>query len=320
MPTSVVIPGVQTVHQRQDWEPVGYRMDTDFTKTPSRLNLGLIDRIVWHYTAAINLPDGDVNEHAGQIGPYLAAITRDYLTNRTGGNYTRKSDGRVFPGFPIGYSFAVDAWGGAWVLRGFDFFPAATGGHNGHTLPILFLTDIANRANELMLATARNIGREARRRGAPVADDPWSHGWFAERGLGGTPTGCCGDPIEAQIRAGQGNLSYNEGDRDMNTLARPERVYDSRPIGQPFKHGETRMIAVGMSNEAQVQVTAVGDPGASGHFSVNDPTGATAIIGFNGDDRVEYGGPAPVVTPNGTITLTCFGGPAHAAVDVYARG
>src|SRR5512146_595549 len=138
------IPGVETFHQRSEWEPAGYRMASDFTATPNRLVIPNVTRNAVHYTAVINLPDGDPNEIlTGEDGirRLLASATIDYLTNRSDGGYTRRSDGRYFPGYPLGYSFAYDWLGGVWEIRGFDFMPAATGGHNSYTLAHLMLTD-----------------------------------------------------------------------------------------------------------------------------------------------------------------------------------
>lgn len=248
MTIGLTIPGVETVHPREAWEPVGYRMLTDFDRTPSSLNIYDVTRGVAHYTSAINLPDGDPGEiltGVDGIRRLLANTQIDYFHNRNSGGYTRKSDGRWFPGFPVGYSFAVDWLGGVWEIRGWDIYPAATGQHNSYTLPILFLTDRADAASDLMLRSARMIWREARRRGARMRNDPWAHGWFRERTGTGTFTACCGDAVKGQILDGKLNLDYTE--RPVDGLkyewtdplmalhgARPElRLVDTR-IGVGF--------------------------------------------------------------------------------------
>lgn len=202
-----------TYHPRSVWEPDQYQMASSFDRTPARLNPARIDRAAIHYTAAINIPDGDPNEIVGGIDGIrrlLAGITIDYYTNRTGGGYRRLSDRRWFPGYPFGYSFAIDWLGGIWEGRGFDFQPAATSGHNDHTIAILMLTDRADPGTELMWASARELQRETIRRGARLANRPWAHGWFAERTGQGTRTACCGAALKAQIDAGLGDLDHPE--------------------------------------------------------------------------------------------------------------
>lgn len=215
MPTNVTIPEVDVVFQRQDWEPGNYEMDTDFHRTPSALQFDRVDRIATHYTAALDISDGDPGETQDQVRQLMANITVSYYNNKKNGGYQRLADGKWFPGFPFGYSFAVDHWGAVWVGRGWDFIPAATGGHNTHTIAILMLTDLKDPGSEAMWRSFRMISREAKRRGAPLHNDPWAHGWFAERLGYGTPTGCCGDALKAQINAGLGNLDYKEKEADM---------------------------------------------------------------------------------------------------------
>lgn len=105
---------------------------------------------------------------------------------------------------------------------------------------------------------------------------------------------------------------------DMRILATPRRAYDSRKGGGPFAAGESRSVAVGMTTEAFVNVTAIGQSGTTGYFSVNDPGASTSIVNYSGDDRVEANS-APVLTPNGQIVITNHGGIAHVVVDVFAE-
>jgi hypothetical protein len=112
----------------------------------------------------------------------------------------------------------------------------------------------------------------------------------------------------------------SEDDTDMTTTPRPRRPYDSRDGNAPFKPGETRQIIVGKSDlsEVFVNVTVLGLGGTAGHVSVNDPTGNTAVIGYNGDDRLESNG-VPARVTNGKISVTNSVGNAHVILDVFAE-
>jgi hypothetical protein len=203
-----------TIHPRETWEPTDLRRDTSFTRRPPALRIGNVTRIATHYTAAIDLPDGDPGEILDGIDGIrrlLAAAHNDYLRNRTGGGYTRISDGAFFPGYPLGYSFAFDWLGSVWEINGFDYLPAATSGWNSSTLAFLMLTDRADRGSDLMWASHREMARRARDFGAARLEDrPWPHRKFREVTGVGTATACCGDPLVAQIEDGLGDMSYAE--------------------------------------------------------------------------------------------------------------
>lgn len=196
-----VIPGVAVYHPRTEWEQVGFRMAVDFTRLPTAMTIGNVDQMVAHYTGAKDVPDGDPGEDLTTMRDYLRAIERDYLTNRTGGGYVRKSDNVYFPGYHTGYSFAVDWQGGAWEIRGFDFLPAATNQHNGHTVAVLFFVDGADKANTAMWNTARAIGRETRRRAnrADFKSRFTDHGTLTITSGTGTATACAGPGIRSQL-------------------------------------------------------------------------------------------------------------------------
>jgi hypothetical protein len=196
-----MIPGVAVFHPRTEWEQVGFRMAVDFTRLPTAIILGNVDTMVAHYTGAGNVPDGDPGEDLTTMRDYLRAIERDYLANRTGGGYVRKSDGVYFPGYHTGYSFGVDWQGGAWEIRGFDFLPAATNQHNDHTVAVLFFVDGADKANPAMWATARAIGRETRRRAgrAGFKNTFTDHGTLTTTSGTGTATACAGPGIRSQL-------------------------------------------------------------------------------------------------------------------------
>jgi hypothetical protein len=204
------IPDVQTIHERSAWEEPGYRMQLDFTRVPPIYPRATVRQPVAHYTGAMNVPDGDPGDEHNVAG-FLRRAQRDYYENRTGGGYTRISDGRFFPGYPLGYNFGVDWLGGVWVLRGFDFLSAATNGHNGYTVAVLFFVDGANPANDLMWQSARAIGRGARTRSTRLdfARGFTDHGSLRINTGTGTVTACAGAGIRAQLST-QGVLDQED--------------------------------------------------------------------------------------------------------------
>lgn len=217
MTIGLTIPGVPTVHPRETWEQDGYRI-TDFTRLPTGYRPANVTRGVAHYTAAMNLPDGDPGENlTTNVIDRLRASQRDYLANRTGGGYTRKSDGRYFPGYHLGYSFMIDYLGGVWELRGFDYLPAATNQHNEYTIALLFYVDWQDKATELAWESARAITREARRRsgqGAKFNPQIIDHGsLYLTTGVG-TPTRCSGDGIRSQLIT-HGNINITPQEPNM---------------------------------------------------------------------------------------------------------
>jgi hypothetical protein len=116
-----------------DWDAW---VDPRYPVTGPRADWTRIDTAVPHYTAAVNLIDGDPGEYVYNIPPYLRAIHLDYLTHRP------QPDGSS--GYSIGYNFAVDWLGGIWRLRGWDIRCAANKGHNDHAYAILCLVDGAD--------------------------------------------------------------------------------------------------------------------------------------------------------------------------------
>lgn len=237
MPRTLTIPGVETVHAREVWEPNGVdnwfgsyllkaygdlRRASAFHRKPAALDITKAEYVATHYTSAINLPDGDPGEiltGVDGIRALLARSTFDYLANRSGGGYTRSSDGKVFPGYPLGYSFAIDWLGGVWEINGWDYRPAATNNWNEEALAFLMLTDRADPGSDLMWKSHRALSREALRRGARIAPSRvWAHGWFKERTGSGTATGCCGPALMAQINAGLGDWTKH----DQPTAPTPE--------------------------------------------------------------------------------------------------
>lgn len=327
-----VIPGVQTVHDRAEWEEDGYRMATSFTRQPPALQLPAVDLEAVHYTAAIDIPDGDLGEFDYQIGPFLAAIQRDYYNNRRAGSgYTRISDGKHFPGYAFGYSFAFDWLGGVWVGRGFDFSPAATSGHNSHTLAFLMLTDRYDPGTPLMWQSMRATAREANRRGARIANRPWGHGEFFTNTGTGTPTACPGDENLATIHEGLLDLDYDAQEETMHTVN--ERAYDSRgnqddwgpelrvanaavPLG-PMSAGERRKVVVGMTNRAEVHITVLGE--GPGYLAINgiDSRPKTSMV--NAQPSGVDSGTWTLSTPEGAIYVWASHEGLDFIVDVVER-
>lgn len=310
------IPDVPTLHERVDWEENGYRMALDFTRTPPAYPTNQITQPVAHYTGAMNVPDGDAGENPDSIAAWLRRSQRDYLENRTGGGYTRKSDGRYFPGYPLGYHFGIDWLGGAWTLRGFDFLSAATNQHNGYTIAFLFFVDGPDKANDLMWATARAIAREARRRSgrADFATNFTDHGSLYLNTGQGTPTACAGAGIRSQLTT-QGRIDLAPPPQPPppggsmiadKTLLKDYRLYDSREhdgklLGER-QHGITDGDAQGaIGLVANVTVVDTEAP-VPQQFLSAWPTGA-----FPGTSKVNWDRPGQTVANEITIPLSSFG-------------
>jgi hypothetical protein len=137
-----------TIHDREDWQdpklPVhstnAFEWDTDTEAV--------------HYTAAVDLPDGDPDELVpGKpewwlVPSYLRRIQADYQNNR---------------GYAIGYNWPIDYLGGIWEARGWDFECAANVGWNPRTWAILLLVDGNDAPNPWMLRSCRYLHHEAQR-------------------------------------------------------------------------------------------------------------------------------------------------------------
>jgi len=215
------------------------RIAVDFTRLPPALPWNAIDRMVAHYTAAKNVPDGDPGEDLTQFRDYLRAIERDYLANRVSEpGYTRVTDGKHFPGYHTGYNFGIDWMGGVWEIRGFDYISAATNNHNGHTIAVLFLVDSADAANANMWASARAIGREAAKR-TPLTINPQyiDHGTLTIVSGTGTPTACAGAGIRAQCSQPIGNIWSDSQLPDPPPTPAP--TPDPTPLPPPVIHPTT---------------------------------------------------------------------------------
>jgi hypothetical protein len=326
-----MIPGVATFHPRSAWEPQGYRMAVDFDRTPSKANWSNADLGAIHYTSAINLPDGDPSEilnGVDGIRQLLARTQIDYYQNRTDGGYTRTSDGRFFPGYPTGYSFAVDWLGGVWELRGWDYLPAATSGHNGHTIAILMLTDRNDPAPPLMLRSARMILRETNRRGGKLVNRPWAHGWFVERTGIGTATACCGAPMKAQIDQGLFDLDHPDpttpgDDTVYRSITGAPRVLDTRNEGGALPKGGQRTVhahRAGLADGAThvaVTVTAVDTAGPG--FLTAWPAGplpTSSFVNYTTKGATVAGFTIVALSDFGTFEVAAPAAGCHVVVDV----
>lgn len=312
MTVGLTIHGVETVHPCEEISTTCYPI------VGPKQDMGNVWMPLAHYTAAIDLPDGDLGEFQYQIGPYLRAVNKDYWDNRKGTGIT--TCGTHKPGYAIGYSFAVDWLGGAWELRGFDIFPAATADHNSYTFPILFLTDRFDPASALMLQTARAVWREARRRSGR---DDFRNRPKGHRELCGGCTACPGDPIMQQRDLGLLDLDFDGGDT-MIPYKKALRAYDSRQdaqafLDEPYKSaqtaplgplgaGQTRKIFVGLAQNAQVILHTVG-LGGTGFLKVSgDSTPPnSSLLNFDGVDRIEDNSQCIAIT-EGSIWVTA--GPA----------
>jgi hypothetical protein len=127
---------------RTDWQ------NPNQPVTGPLISLPAVDTVVIHYTAASNVPDGDVGESQTQIPQYLRNMQNYYVTAR---------------GYSVGYNATVDVWGTAWELRGTQFKCAANKHHNDHTFAVLLLVDGDDRASDLMAARVRRLVADLQR-------------------------------------------------------------------------------------------------------------------------------------------------------------
>lgn len=136
-------------HGRSDW------VDPRYPVSGPTFNWDTIEWVVLHYTAAIDLIDGDLGEFVDDLPAYLRAIHRDYLNRQPNG-------------YSIGYNAAVDWLGGTWELRGDTFKAAANanpskpGDENAKTFAILMLVDGQDAATPLAAAAVRGLVAQIR--------------------------------------------------------------------------------------------------------------------------------------------------------------
>lgn len=147
--------------------------------TAPRMPWSTISRVAIHYTAAVNLPDGDPGEST-DIASYIRSIQADYSGNR---------------GYSIGYNFVVDYLGRIWEARGYDIKCAANEGNNDTTIAILVLVDGADAAKDVMISPIKAIIAGVRER---AGRDIWIGG---HRELPGAATACPGDGVIGQLHS-----------------------------------------------------------------------------------------------------------------------
>lgn len=231
--TNIVIPGIATLHQRQTWEDPRYPVKQS---GQSSINWTLIDTSVPHYTAALNLPDGDPGENASQLSAYMRAVQQDYLLNR---------------GYSIGYNFAIDWLGGVWECRGFDIKCAANADHNTHTIAILCLVDGNDPLTSLGVQSMRAIIADVNRRAKKVTAIV-GHGQLQNPNH---PTGCPGSGVREQIATGLYNPiqpippdpipptpTPTKEDNDMSDMNLLQETGDNKVFGQINVRGSRRLV------------------------------------------------------------------------------
>lgn len=216
----MTIPGV-TFHPRHEWQDPAKPVSG-----PYPYKAGQVWTAVLHYTAALNLPDGDPGEST-DIGAYLRQIQASYINGR---------------GYSLGYSFAVDYLGGVWEIRGFDWRPAANNGDfgeykdinfNAYSLPILCLVDGADRLTDAAAHAVKQVQAEGWRR-TKQAGGSW-RSFSPQRHSDSDWTACPGDGIGRDIDEGRVTFSpytpppaIEEG--DMFPID-PVRSSDTRKFG-----------------------------------------------------------------------------------------
>lgn len=165
-------------HPRADWVDPALPV-----KGPAIFPWVTADRIAIHYTAALNLIDGDPGEDWAGIPAYLRAIHRDYMTNPK-------------RGYSIGYGIAVDQRGHTWQLRGVTWKNAANLNWNDRTLAVLVLVDAADELRSPAVEAVRQIVAWFRAQ-SPFGDAVKIIG---HRDIGATA--CPGNGVYGQIVAG----------------------------------------------------------------------------------------------------------------------
>lgn len=198
MTTTVIYEGFPlTIHGWDSW------VDPRHPVTGPPMTWGDNHTMAMHYTAAVNLVDGDFGEFQSQIPAYLRAIHLDYLTHRPQPNGAT--------GYSIGYNWAVDWLGGLWRLRGWDIKCAANQGWNEWTFACLCLVDGADPLTDLALRSVRYLHRTGEAyAGRALSQRP--HSQLRSDGtltaFPGDVTGCPGNGIRGQLAAGKTNWRY----------------------------------------------------------------------------------------------------------------
>lgn len=178
-----------TYHEWEDW------VDPRYPVTGPAISWANIDTWVFHYTAAVNLPDGDFGESHNDLPGYMRRVHQEYL-HRT-------------PPYSIGYNEAFDWLGGVWKARGHGIRCAANLNHNDHTYAALMLVDSADPATDLCVQAVRERYAEACKRAGKARGKRWYQlKQVGHQGL--APTGCPGLGIMAQLMAGRFMVTEDE--------------------------------------------------------------------------------------------------------------
>lgn len=294
--------------------------------------------IALHYTAAIDVPDGDPGESPDDVASFLRRIQRDYATSR---------------GYSIGYNFCIDWLGRIWTLRGLEYRCAANKGWNHRTVAVLLLVDGANRLNKRMIHSMNalsgrlnQIARHSQRSPKIAADLE-----LAPHSLIGA-TQCPGDGIRLDLAEGlvhvplvpppsaplhQGPLMrteftsttrrYHGGVTFIDTRANSgftgsENHPDAKQRHGQIVPGAPWVVEVpGRPAVAHIKVTAITDGQERGHVRAYGDPAIRDVVDAAANyeqDRVDTGGVLPVVTLDGKLTLEAFRGPCHVKVSIWA--
>lgn len=222
-------------HYRQEWEVSGYKVSQHTTSGP--INWSSVDKVVIHYTAAADVPDGDSDELplVTKVRDYIRAIQRDYVNSR---------------GYSIGYNAVVDQSGHSWQARGEEYVCAANAGVNSSSFAILVLVDGNDPASASATSTIRSIVAWVKTKTNRTVRV------VGHKDVG--TTSCPGIGLYNQVRTGAFDanpLPPPSGDDDMITIE-PKRVYDTRG-GAKFGNNEVRRVPVVMGQKAFLNVTVL---------------------------------------------------------------
>jgi hypothetical protein len=299
-------------YNRSQWEVTGYTVAQHTGSGP--VNWGLVNKVVIHYTAAPDVPDGDSDELPwfSAVRGYIRAIQKDYVTSR---------------GYSIGYNVCVDQQGNSWELRGQEYMCAANEGVNATSYAVLVMVDGNDPTTPAAAQTIRNIVGWAKTQAAnPVTV-------VGHKDVGSTA--CPGTGVYDQIKAGvfnPGTLPPPVIDGDDMITIEPKREYDTRPNQfrpdgtpipggnqGPFGAGEVRRVPVVFGTKAFIHVTA-GAGSLPGFISVSADgsfAGGTSLVNTVVGDWRHDG--APVSAPGGHVYIKASQA-CHLFIDVYAIG
>ena len=175
-------------HIREEWEDPNQTI-ADNTNS-GEFPWSTADLIAIHYTAAVDVPDGDPDELPWEqhVAAYLRAIQNDYVTGTD-------ENGNVRRGYSIGYGCLVTQNGDDWEIRGVDWRNAANRNYNKRTFTILVFVDGADELTLAAVAKVRSLVAWFRQ-ASPLA----SVQIVGHQEIGATA--CPGVGVQAQIVSG----------------------------------------------------------------------------------------------------------------------